>query len=86
MPVEVICQFCGGTFTMSCHKSELKRMTGGGVCSRPDCRAKCSAKVDAELARFSPPCAHVSPEVASAFGLDKLAQVAPHLAGMEVAP
>jgi hypothetical protein len=95
MPVEVVCQFCGGTFTMQAHKSELKRMTGGGVCARPDCRAKSSARVDAQLARFAPdwktavlsgppPCAHVSPEVAAAFALDRLAAVAPHLVKIDL--
>ena len=31
-----------------------------------------------------PPCAHCSPEVAAAFGLDKLAQVAPHLVKIDL--
>ena len=46
---------------MQAHKSELKRMTGGGVCSRPDCRAKSGAKIDAELARFHSDWEHAVP-------------------------
>ena len=32
----------------------------------------------------APPCAHCSPEVAAAFGLDKLAKVAPHLVKIDL--
>ena len=38
------------------------------------------------MAEQPPPCVHCSPEVAAAFGLDKLAAVAPHLVVIDVDP
>jgi hypothetical protein len=34
--------------------------------------------------KLTPLCAHVSPEAAAAFGLDRLAQVAPHLVKIDL--
>jgi hypothetical protein len=47
-----------------------------------------AAKLRAEGVRdalsIAAPCAHVSPEFAAAFGLDRLAQVAPHLVKIDL--